>query len=46
MGRIKSLIEKNVSNNIYVKSLMIGNNIEADTLNGFFKDTNEQVKIN
>lgn len=43
MGRIKSLIEKNVTNNIYVKSLMIGSNIETDTLNGFFKDTNEQI---
>ena len=30
---------------VYVHSLMIGNNILADTENGFFKDTNKQIDM-
>jgi len=30
---------------VYVHSLMIGNNMLADTENGFFKDTNKQIDI-
>ena len=30
---------------VYVHSLMIGNNVLADTENGFFKDTNSQVAM-
>lgn len=44
MGRIKDLIEKNVSG-IYVNSLRIGDNIESDTLNGFFMNVNEQIDM-
>merc|ERR1719245_1269434 len=44
MGRIKDLIQKNVSN-IYVTNLKIGNNIEEDTLNGFFMNANDQVDL-
>lgn len=42
MGRIQKLIEQNVSD-IYVHSLQIGNNVEQDTLNGFFMNANDQV---
>lgn len=45
MGRIKDLIIKNVSDDIYVNSLEIGDNIEQDTLNGFFMNANDQVDI-
>lgn len=44
MGRIKNLIEKNVSG-IYVNSLQIGSNIEEDTMNGFFKNANDQIDM-
>ena len=30
---------------VYVHSIMIGNNIIADTENGFFKDTNKQIDM-
>lgn len=30
---------------IYQRSIMIGNNIEEDVLNGFFKNVNDQVDI-
>jgi len=42
MGYIESLIEKHVTG-VYVKSLMIGNNVAEDTSNGFFKNVNDQV---
>lgn len=42
MGRIQKLIEENTGS--YVHSLMIGNSIEADELNGFFMNINEQVR--
>jgi palmitoyl-protein thioesterase len=41
MGRIQKLIEENTG--AYVHSLMIGDSIEADELNGFFMNINEQV---
>jgi len=42
MGYIKRIIEDNLPG-IYVKSLMIGNNIFEDELNGFFMDVNDQI---
>ena len=41
MGRIQKLIEENTG--AYVHSLMIGNSIAEDELNGFFMNINEQV---
>ncbi|KAK2155923.1 hypothetical protein LSH36_227g06063 [Paralvinella palmiformis] len=43
MGSIKSLIEKHVPG-IYVRSLMIGNNIVEDTYNGFLMNANKQIQ--
>jgi len=43
MGSIKSFVEKKVSG-IYVRSLMIGPNVVADTENGFFMNVNKQVE--
>jgi len=43
MGSIKSFVEKKVPG-IYVRSLMIGPNVEADTENGFFMNVNTQVE--
>jgi len=42
MGSIKRFVEKKVEG-IYVRSLMIGENIAADTENGFFMNVNDQV---
>ncbi|XP_063721601.1 uncharacterized protein LOC134848169 [Symsagittifera roscoffensis] len=42
MGSIKRQIERQVPG-IYVHSLMIGNNIIEDTLNGFIMNVNDQV---
>ncbi|CAG2212260.1 palmitoyl-protein thioesterase 1-like [Mytilus galloprovincialis] len=44
MGSIKGLIEKQVSK-VYVKSLEIGDNIEEDTVNGFFLNCNTQISM-
>ncbi|XP_013775536.1 palmitoyl-protein thioesterase 1-like [Limulus polyphemus] len=44
MGSIKKFLEKNVPG-VYVNSLMIGNNIIEDTENGFFMNSNKQVKL-
>ncbi|XP_074642317.1 palmitoyl-protein thioesterase 1-like isoform X2 [Tubulanus polymorphus] len=44
MGSIKNLIEKQVPG-IYVRSLMIGNNVFEDTLNGFFMNANKQIEM-
>uniref|UniRef100_A0A1I7XIK0 Palmitoyl-protein thioesterase 1 n=1 Tax=Heterorhabditis bacteriophora TaxID=37862 RepID=A0A1I7XIK0_HETBA len=44
MGAITRLIEKNV-NGIYVKSLMLGENIASDTERGFFANMNELVEL-
>jgi len=43
MGSIKSFVEKKVPG-IYVRSLMIGPNVAADTENGFFMNVNDQVE--
>jgi len=42
MGRIKRLIEKHLPG-IYVKSLMIGNNVIEDEYNGFLMNVNDQI---
>ena len=39
-----TLIEKEVPG-IYIHSISIGNGITEDTLNGFFKNVNDQVNI-
>ena len=44
MGRIKSQIEEKVKG-IYVFSIQIGSNFVDDELSGFFKNSNEQIKI-
>ncbi|KAL3869843.1 hypothetical protein ACJMK2_042475 [Sinanodonta woodiana] len=44
MGSIKKLIEEKIKG-VYVTSLEIGDNIAEDTLNGFFMNVNDQVKI-
>jgi len=44
MGSIKTMLEEELPG-VYVHSLMIGNNILADTENGFFKDTNKQIDM-
>ena len=38
------MVESNVPG-IYVQSIRIGNNIEEDTLNGFFKNANDQIDM-
>jgi len=43
MGRIVSLLEKTIGGGVYVKSLMVGSDLEADAVNGFFWNVNEQV---
>ncbi|XP_040564861.1 palmitoyl-protein thioesterase 1 [Lepeophtheirus salmonis] len=42
MGSVKKVIEREIPD-IYVKSLMIGNNVIQDVENGFFKNANKQV---
>lgn len=44
MGSIKTMLENELPG-VYVHSLMVGNNILADTENGFFKDTNSQISL-
>ena len=44
MGYIKKLIKTNIpGDGVYVKSLMLGNNVVEDTEHGFFGNMNEQV---
>nr|ACO10282.1 Palmitoyl-protein thioesterase 1 precursor [Caligus rogercresseyi] len=43
MGSVKRAIEDEIPD-IYVKSLMIGNNIIQDVENGFFSNANDQIK--
>jgi len=45
MGSIKRLIEEQVGNHVYVKSLEIGNNVAEDTENGFLMNANKQVDM-
>ena len=42
LGRIKDMIEKAVPG-IYVNSIQIGDDFIEDTLNGFFKNANDQI---
>jgi palmitoyl-protein thioesterase len=45
MGYIKKLIRRNVpGGDVYVNSLMLGNNVVEDTEHGFFANMNEQVQ--
>lgn len=43
MGRIKQMVEERIPG-IYVRSLMIGDNIIADEENGYFGNVNHQVE--
>ena len=42
LGRLIDLVKQQVPG-IYVKSLQIGDNVKEDTLNGFFKNANDQI---
>ena len=44
MGNLMKMISSKVPG-IYLRSIMIGNNIEEDVLNGFFKNCNDQIDI-
>ena len=44
LGKIVKEVEKEVPG-IYTKSIQIGNGIVEDTLNGFFKNVNDQVDM-
>ena len=44
IGSLVKLIEQNITG-IYVKSLQIGDNEEEDALNGFFKNSNDQIDL-
>ena len=44
MGMIKNLVEQNVPG-IYVQSIEIGDSLAEDELNGFFKNSNEQIDM-
>ena len=44
MGNLMKIVSDKVPG-IYLRSIMIGKNIEEDVLNGFFKNSNEQVDI-
>lgn len=44
LGHLIKTVEKQIPG-IYVKSIRIGNNIEVDTLNGFFKNSNKQIDM-
>lgn len=43
LGGFKSFLASTVVPGVYVKSLEIGNGIVEDTMNGFFKNSNDQV---
>jgi len=45
MGSIKSMLEKKIGNNVYVKSLMVGESIIQDIENGFLLNANTQVDM-
>eukprot|EP00795_Rhopilema_esculentum_P007651 gene7651-13472_t len=45
MGSIKSMLEKKVGNGVYVRSLMIGDNLMQDVENGFLLNANTQVDM-
>ena len=44
LGRLMDLIKKDVPG-IYIHSIKIGNDIVEDMLNGFFKNSNDQVSL-
>ncbi|XP_046686845.1 palmitoyl-protein thioesterase 1-like [Homalodisca vitripennis] len=44
LGKITKFLEQQMPN-VYVKSIMIGNNVVEDTENGFFMNVNDQVKM-
>jgi len=44
LGKIITVLQKNLGNDSYVKSLRIGKSFEQDVKNGFFMNVNLQVK--
>merc|ERR1712020_640609 len=44
MGRIKEMLEQNIEG-VYVRSLMVGNSPNEDTLNGFFMPVKKQIEL-
>jgi len=44
LGRLIKLVEKEVPG-IYVQSIQIGSDFEEDTMNGFFKNVNDQIDM-
>eukprot|EP00112_Aurelia_sp_Birch-Aquarium-sp1_P001002 Seg1097.2 transcript_id=Seg1097.2/GoldUCD/mRNA.D3Y31 product="Palmitoyl-protein thioesterase 1" protein_id=Seg1097.2/GoldUCD/D3Y31 len=45
MGSIKRVLEKQVGNGVYVKSLMVGSSVMQDIENGFLLNCNTQVEM-
>eukprot|EP00794_Sanderia_malayensis_P004811 gene4811-5441_t len=45
MGSIKAMVEKKVGNAVYVRSLMVGDNVMQDVENGFLLNANTQVEM-
>ena len=44
MGNLMKMVSEKVPG-IYLRSIQIGDNIEEDVLNGFFKNVNDQVDM-
>jgi palmitoyl-protein thioesterase len=44
MGRIQKLLESQLPG-VYVSSIMVGQSVAEDELNGFFMNVNDQVKF-
>jgi palmitoyl-protein thioesterase len=44
MGRITKLIQSQLPG-VYVYSIMVGNSVEEDELNGFFMNVNDQIEF-
>ena len=44
MGNLMKMVSEKVPG-IYLRSIQIGDSIEADVLNGFFKNVNDQVDM-
>merc|ERR1712038_408773 len=44
MGRIKEMLEQNIEG-VYVRSLLVGNSPNEDTLNGFFMPVKKQIEL-
>jgi len=45
MGKIEKVLRENVSQDVYIHSIRIGNNVEEDVWFSYFKNINEQINI-